>query len=297
MPDPLRQTISATEVPALWNVSPWVTRWMLWHRFADGMDIDARADSRMEWGKLLQPLIIAKAAEDLHLEVRPNADDTYHRSGMFGCTRDADIICPSRGPGALETKCVFDYRTWMTDWAGGKRVPRHYEIQLQMQMRVGEHEPFRWGVIAAWVAGEMHYFEREPIPKFWNEASDAARAFFASVEAKQEPEPFGDPVEVPLLKELFPIEKGKQVDFGDDAKAAEVVRQFEGARQMESGGRRTAEVYRAKLLAMMRDAEEGTFADGIKVRMSKSTKQTRINVYIPDEAPAPQPYANLLIAG
>ena len=105
----------------------------------------------------------AQAAEDLKLEVRPNADDTYHRRGLLGCTRDATIICPDRGPGALETKCIFDYRTWMADWGGGAFVPKPHEIQLQQQLLVGdgddgfaaEGSPYDWGVIAAWVAGAM----------------------------------------------------------------------------------------------------------------------------------------------
>jgi hypothetical protein len=150
-------TISATEAPALFNVSPYVTRWMLYKKFADGVDIDGAEDARMSWGKKLQPLIVAQAAEELRLEVRSNAEDVYHRRGLLGCTRDAEIICPDRGRGALETKCVFDYGVWMRDWAGGKMVPRTHEIQLQQQMlvgdaehgEVGEHGPqYDWGVIA-----------------------------------------------------------------------------------------------------------------------------------------------------
>src|SRR5882724_10027041 len=176
MPDPTKATISATEASGLFNVSPYVTRWMLWQSFAKGVDIDATEDSRMSWGKKLQPLIIQQAADDLKFEVVPNADDTYHRRGLLGCTRDATIICPDRGPGALETKCVFDYRTWMADWAGGKSPPRTHEIQVQQQMLVGDPSGdeannfgmYKWGVIAAWVAGEVHYFERKPIYDLWD---------------------------------------------------------------------------------------------------------------------------------
>jgi hypothetical protein len=39
-------------------------------------------------------------------------------------------------PDSLELKCVFDYGTWMTDWANGAMVPRHIEIQVQQQMLV-----------------------------------------------------------------------------------------------------------------------------------------------------------------
>src|ERR1700683_333407 len=199
MPDPLRQTISATESPALWNLSPYTTRWMLWQRFAKGINLDSDENSRMSWGKKLQPLIIQQAAEDLKFEVIPNAQDAYVRREFLGCTRDATIICPDRGRGALETKCVFDYRTWMTDWDGGNAPPKTHEIQLQQQMLVGENEPYTWGVIAAWVAGDVYYFEREPIFDLWVRLKDEARAFFQSVSDRAEPDPFGAPIEVEWL--------------------------------------------------------------------------------------------------
>src|SRR3989442_9052297 len=127
MPDTTKQTISATQSPALFGVSPYMTRWMLLRHFIHGDPIDSPEHERMTWGKKLQPLVLAQAAEDLHLEVRPNAEDVYLRSEHFpiGCTRDAEIICPDRGPGTLETKCVFDYGVWMQTWNGGKALPKH----------------------------------------------------------------------------------------------------------------------------------------------------------------------------
>src|SRR5262245_10974515 len=102
MPDPQRETLSATQTPALFHVSPYLTRWMLYQHFAKGLAIDKAGDTRMDWGKRLQPLVLEKAAEDLRLQVRPN-EETYHRRNRLGATRDATIVDPDRGPGALET--------------------------------------------------------------------------------------------------------------------------------------------------------------------------------------------------
>jgi hypothetical protein len=169
----------------------------------------------MNWGRKLQPLILEQVAEEMRLEVRPNDEDAYMRRGLLGCTRDATIICPDRGPGAVETKCVFDYRTWMADWNGGKQPPRHHEIQLQQQMIVGDEggESYRWGLLVAWVAGELHYFERAPIKDLWAPLYAGSRALFLRVKAKREPEPFGAPVELPLLAQLFPTIKGNTIDL------------------------------------------------------------------------------------
>lgn len=288
MPDPTRATVSATESPGLFGVSPYVTRWMLWQSFAKGVNIDSPADSRMSWGKKLQPLIVAQAAEDLKLEVHANAGDVYHRRGLLGCTRDATIICPDRGPGALETKCVFDYRTWMADWEGGKVAPRHYEIQLQQQMAVGEGDGapvYEWGVLAVWVAGEVHYFERKPIFELWQRLKAEAGAFFESVNTGAEPDPFGVPVEVEWLVKLLPTVQGKVIDLSDDPAAEPLalnVRAYRDAKDQENAGKRTAEPLRAKLLALARDAEKVMLPGRIEIRIGGNEKSKRLNVYVPD---------------
>src|ERR1700719_3849541 len=103
MPDPELTTISATESPALFGASPYVTRWMLYQKFANGENIEKPADERMNWGKLMQPLIIDEVRKCWGFEVIPN-EETYVRRGLLGCTRDATIIAPGIGPGALEIK-------------------------------------------------------------------------------------------------------------------------------------------------------------------------------------------------
>jgi hypothetical protein len=288
MPDPTKKTISATQTPALWNLSPYYTRWMLYHHFANGMPLDSEENARMAWGKKLQPLIVEQAAQDLHFEVRPNADDTYHRRGLVGCTRDATIICPSRGPGALETKCVFDYRYWMQDWRGGEAIPKPHEIQLQQQMMVGDEdgEPYKWGVIAAWVAGDVHYFEREPVPEFWTMIEGEARDFFQSIADKAEPEPFGVPLELPWLNELFPVEPKKVLDLSADGEThLEIARMYANAKEQEAAGARTAEPLRARLLALAKDAEEVLLPFDCKVRIRPHGKGKRITVQVPETAP------------
>jgi hypothetical protein len=297
MPDPLRQTISATESPGLFHVSPYVTRWMLYQKFAHGVDIDQAADSRMSWGTKMQPLLLAQAAADLRLEVKPN-DETYHRRGQLGATRDATIICPDRGPGALETKCVFDYGVWMRDWGGGKSPPRHYEIQLQQQMLVGDShdEGYRWGVLAAWVCGEMHYFERQPIPELWRELGEAAARFFDDVANKREPNAFGDPIELPLMTELFKTASGRVLDMREDESAQALV---QDAADLQSNGaargihEKEYKRLRAKFMALMDGADELLLPGGASIKVTRSaragysvnpTTTVTLKPYIPQRA-------------
>lgn len=306
MPDPTKQTLSATQTPALFGASPYLTRWMLARHFIHGDTIDSPEHNRMDWGKKLQPLLLAQAAEDLHLEVRPNHADDYVRRGRLGCTRDAEIICPDRGPGALETKVVFDFRVWMQDWAGGKAPPKHIEIQTQQQCLVGDGEtPYQWGVIAVWIAGEMKYFERKPIPELWAEIEREAARFFEDVAAGREGEPFGDPVEMPLLTKLFAPVAGKVADFTAHPRAAELadhVQMLDYHAKEQAAHDKAARVAKAHLKALMADAEEAVFLNGIKVRAKqqnragytvKPTSFTTLDVFVPDGTPKVEPKSTL----
>lgn len=305
MPDPTLATLSATETPALFGVSPYVTRWMLYQKFAKGADLGSPGDARMNWGKKLQPLVLAQAAEELRLEVMSNVEDIYVTRGQLGCTRDATIICPDRGPGALETKCVFDYGVWMRDWAGGKTPPRHYEIQLQQQMLVGSSwKSYSWGVLAAWVCGEMHYFEREPIPELWAELEKEAARFFDDVKNCREPNAFGEVIEWPLMAKLLATPTEKLADLRDDPKAhayADDVRAFLRHGEDRLFHEKEEKLIKARLLAVLTvaGADKALLADGVNIELKrgkrmgytvKPSNTLSLKTYVPGDA-------NTLMAG
>lgn len=293
MPDALRQTISATEASALFDVSPYTTRWMLFRRFAYGDEAFRPPNSRMDWGTILEPVVLREAAKDLKFEIKPNAGEdgkqAYVRNGLLGCTRDAEIFCPSRGPGICEVKCVFDYKTWMQNWNGGNSPPRHHEIQIQQQMKVGDGaNSYAWGVEIVWVASEMFYFERKPIPKFWEALDREAERFFADVAAKNEPEPFGVPVENPLLAEVFPIIEDKVLDLreaADGLTVAETIRMFDYHRKQRLSHNKGEEGLKQKLRVLAK--EHGTILcpHGINAKIKQNKTGIGLKVFVPEDLP------------
>jgi predicted phage-related endonuclease len=283
MPDPKRQTISATEMAALLGVSPYATRWMLYQRFAHGIEAPGPDHNRLDWGTKMEPLLLEQAAADLRLEVKTNRQDdgsqVYMRRGLLGCSRDADIYDPQRGPGALETKCCFDYKVLMQEWDGGKTPPRQHEIQLQQQMYVGDGvAPYTWGTIALWCGGDMTYFHRKPMPDLWKTFEDEARQFFDDVIAKNEPEPFGTPVEVPLLKRLFAVPTGEVIKATDllgeveATKLAQRVADAEYQRSIRLAAEKFEDETKAKLLGLAKDADEIDLPQGIRVTIKRSAR-------------------------
>lgn len=309
MPDPLKQSISATQAPALFDASPYLTKWMLYRWFKFGEDARGVGDNRMDWGTRMEPLCLAAAAEDLHFDVHPtrapDGTQPYVRNGLLGCTRDAEIICPDRGPGALETKCAFDGQVWMRDWNGGKTPPRQHELQIQMQMKVGDGTTsFKWGVLAAWYAGEMFYFERKPMPDLWAALDAEAAKFFADVAAGNEPDPFGVPIEAPLLAQVYPTVLGKVLDLSklehSDKKSplaystAEAVRMMEWHSGERLGHDRAEKAIKAKLFGLAKDAEQVLLPHGVGYRIKESPRAgfyvkpsvvRKLDAFVPEDTP------------
>jgi predicted phage-related endonuclease len=286
MPDITKKTISATEMSQLLGVSPYGTRWTLYQCFAHGIEMPDPEHNRISWGTKMEPLLLEQAAADLRLEVTTNrqADGSqiYIRRGLLGCSRDADIYDPQRGPGALETKCCFDYKILMQEWDGGKTPPRQHEIQLQQQMCVGDGaKPYEWGTIALWCGGDMTYFHRKPMPDLWEKFEQEAAQFFADVKAGNEPAPFGSPIEVPLLKQIFDKPTGEIINavekLGDveATKLAQRVVDADYQRVVRLAAEKIEEETKAVLLGLLKDADELDLPQGIRVTRQVQTRNNK----------------------
>ena len=267
----------------LLGVSPYVTKWMLFQRFARGIEAPRPDHNRLDWGTKMEPLLLEQAAADLRLEVttnrQPDGSQIYVRRGLLGCSRDADIYDPQRGPGALETKCCFDYKILMQEWDGGKTPPRMHEIQLQQQMYVGDGtKPYEWGTIALWCGGDMTYFHRKPMPDLWKKFEEEAQAFYADILAGREPEPFGQPVEVPLLKQLFSKPTGEiivaaeKLGEAEATKLAQRVVDAEYQRVQRLAAEKVEDKVKAEILGILKEADELELPQGIRVKVTRSPR-------------------------
>lgn len=305
MPDPERTSISSTEGPAILGLSPYQTRWMVMQRFI-GNEIPKAGDNRMDWGKRMQPLILQAAAAELAIEIEPNAYDLYVRSGRLGCTVDAWSTAPDKGKGVIEVKCCFDYGTWMREWSGGKAPPRHVEVQVQQQMMVGDGSgpPFTWGIIVVWVCGDLHYFNRQPIIELQTLLITEADKFFRDLDAGNYGEPFGDPIEQPLIAKLFEVVPGKVLDLSEETHdnlhlAADVkaLMDYTEARKFDE---KNEKQFKGRIAAAMGDAEKMLLPKGVIVEASritrnmkpqpaKVTKYTSYDLFVPPGAEVDRP--------
>jgi len=182
--------VGASEVPALFDASPWLTRFELFHRkrgtistpqFNEVVD-GIPADMRIFCGVMLERTVIDIACKLWGYEKAETPGRLDNGVGLGGHP-DQLVICPERGPGVLEVKT--------TDWLQAKRwgdePPLHYQLQAQTYAglaRVG------WCDIITLVGGnDPRRFKMEARPALFEKIEARVAAFWADVRAGVEPKP------------------------------------------------------------------------------------------------------------
>lgn len=189
------QDISSTEVSALFGMSPYLTKFELYHIKKEAQIVEIEDNDRMKWGRRLEDVIAQGWAEDNGLQIRKK--DEYMRHGQcrrMGASFDYEIVGAStkynnqyietfreHGHGLLEIKKV-DYLIYRDQW-DKEEAPAHIEFQVQQQMEVSD---LNWTVICPLVAGnELKDFLRLRDREMGNGLVDAVHAFWGLTEAPQ----------------------------------------------------------------------------------------------------------------
>lgn len=118
--------ITATEIAAVLGLSPWQSRFSLWHKKAGLPSPPFEQNPAMEWGLRLEPAIAAKYADN-HPELTLHTTGTWHHREREWQRATPDRIADDRLV-ELKTSPTGD------DWETG--VPIHYQCQIQWQMDV-----------------------------------------------------------------------------------------------------------------------------------------------------------------
>lgn len=224
MPDPLRKTVSASQVPAIFGLSPYQSRFSLYHWMRGTVDESRKEHGRMTFGTFVEPFILERAAEVLRLDVRHNKEQSYfrHASYPLGCTIDADVVCPVRGPGVIQAKAV-DRSVFREGWTD-RTAPKFIELQLATEMLVTGSQ---WGAIAVMIGNNdnVRIYERIRSPKLEAKIIEAAALFLADVKGGYEPDPIGAQDEIDVLDQLYGGEiTAKELTIWNDRGLAEDAR-------------------------------------------------------------------------
>lgn len=210
-----RDDITSTMVSALFGLSPYVTRFELYHQKANGIELPFQSNERVEAGSRMEQYAAQEVAHKTGWTVEPFKDYVRIPGARMGSSFDCIATKSDGSRGILEIKAVDHFR-FKDTWIDGQ-APEHIEIQAQFQLEVAD--AFEWSAIAAFTSiYDSHIFERPRDREMGAGLRGAVAAFLAQVDARQEPEPdfarddrviaalFGD-------KGLAPVDMTADEDF------------------------------------------------------------------------------------
>lgn len=146
--DQRRLSVGGSEIAPLLGLGKWESRFSLWHR-KQGL-LEPQGDNpEMEWGRLLEPVIIAKYAA-AHPEITVTRGQTYTRSDRPWqiASPDAEQEWPDGLSRPIEVKTARDDLGWGEP--GTDEIPVYYRAQVIWYLDVLGQD---WCDVAVLIAG------------------------------------------------------------------------------------------------------------------------------------------------
>jgi predicted phage-related endonuclease len=265
------QAIGSSEVAALFNCHPHLSRFELWHRKAG--NLPAPPSSRWAtWGNVLEPAIAKAIAAEQGWEFRKVRRYIRHpRVRGMGCSLDYEVKATAREVaadageiGILEVKNVD--RFIFNRWPDGA-APLHFELQLQHQLACAGRR--NWAALGALVGGNSPLvltYRRHAgaIVKIEREIA----AFWQSIEARVEPQPDFERDYLTVAQLYGTAKEGSIRDFRGDQQLSALCAQYAEAQLSEKKTKTEKGAIKAQILEHIRDTETA-ITDGFKVCASE----------------------------
>lgn len=249
------EDITSTEASALFDCSPYQTKFELFHAKRNKTVLEFEENDRTIWGQRLQDAIAYGVAEDYKWEVQPLTEYARHSDfARMGSSFDFEVFKSSRSDaGIMEVKNLdfLRYRdTWIID-GDFVEAPPHIEIQLQHQLEVMDRN---WGVIVALVAGNKPVvLERERDREFGELIKARIAEFWHGVDNNIEP-PINPTKDLEILKKIYSDAGGQPIIAHDNIRIAELCNQYKQGGEIEKEGKLLKDAAKAELLPLIGNA-------------------------------------------
>lgn len=253
--------VGAGEVAALFDASPYLTRFELWHRKAGNIDaptFNAVSDDgspeneRVWWGVHLEPAILSAACQRYGYTV-VETDARLDNGKGLGGHPDAIVMCPKRGRGILEIKTA----DWLVRKEWGDEPPMHYLLQSQTYQGL---EGVTWGDVVVLVGGNnLERFSYDFRPKVYAEIERRVEALWQSV-AAGEPPKADYARDLDAIKQLYGEQTDERRDLTGDNHAAIAAAEFLAASAEVRAAQKRKEAAQAELLDKLGEASFATLS-------------------------------------
>lgn len=233
-----RVALGGSEIAAVLGLSPWESRFSLWHRKIGAIGEQVE-NPEMEWGKRLEPVLLGKFLDN-HDEYSLGPCGTFvHADRRWQLANPDALLLPTDGglPLLWEGKVSRDSLGWGED--GSDQVPPYYEAQVLHYLDV---LGLQHAVLSVLIAGQDYReYHLTFKPERAAELRDAGAEFMRTLADRERPDidahsetyqavrdlhPDIDPVDVEIPVEL--AEQYRQALAGcraaDDAKTEATAR-------------------------------------------------------------------------
>lgn len=244
------QDITSTDAAALFNISPYCTKFELWHRKKRGEVLEIKENVRMKWGTRLQDSIAAGIAEDEGWTVRKMSE--YIRMDDLRAASSFDFSIETEPPGILEIKNV-DRLVYSQNWTETE-APLHIELQVQHQLMVSGRE---YAYIVAMVGGnEVMKLKRTRDENVILRLRQAITDFWASIENNTPPPPDFE-ADADFISKLYGYaEPEKLFDARNDARISELAALHKSLKTEIKEKEAKCDAIKAEILTKIGDAEK-----------------------------------------
>ena len=243
-----QSVVGAAEVAALFDASPWVTRYELWHRKRGTIatpDFNAVVDGKPEneriyFGVKLEPIVVEAACERWGYVPEPTPERLTNGKGLGGHP-DRIVTCPERGRGILEAKTV----DWLVEKSWGDEPPLHYLLQAQAYAGLAGTD---WCDIVWLTSGNRLSRHQEPFrPTLFAEIERRVAAFWDDVRDGREP-PVDYTRDGKTLVEVLGDPTEELADLRDDLTAEQWAMDFAAGKAMRDAGEAQMEAAKTRLI-------------------------------------------------
>jgi putative phage-type endonuclease len=183
-----KKFVSSTESAALFDMSPYLSKFELYHEKKDPDLVEFSDNERMEIGRDMEAAIAKHALKKLGARGRANKDYYCDKDTGMGSSYDWYISVSKKYKGHnLEIKNVDGF-IFRQEWdVEGDEMPEHIEVQVQHQMHMNGAPGC---VVAAMVGGnKLYLFYRKYNPEVGQAIEEAIIKFWEDVDNDNEPDP------------------------------------------------------------------------------------------------------------
>jgi putative phage-type endonuclease len=167
------RSMSASKIAAVVGLSPYQSRFSLWHRMAGLIEPEPQTTA-MSRGHYLEDGIARWFADETGLEVRPATSWMHAEVDWATATPDRDLETPD-GPSLLEVK-ADDSPEW-NPRAG--TIPAYYQCQVQWQLLCSGLPRAHVACLGAYLELDRYVIDADPAEQDW--LLTEARAFMDSL--------------------------------------------------------------------------------------------------------------------